>query len=411
MPTPNGHNNPQQRNQIQNQILAQNQLLVQNHLQQFPHTQNNAPQPPSTLLQQQQLQQHLLDQVQAQTQARNIKPAPPVRPSVVEQPAKPELQAPPEQFSFLNIPYDEEKMKDANFLSTINFLVKEKIALLTVDQAKNLAEKCYDFANIVPQPLLKIVYDKVRERISEGGVRDVLSPISDTILQRAVKSQSIETLKQCLNGVKDVNTSDCNGVTVLHEAIICDRYDMVQLLLAYNVDVNAVRNGGIRPLHDAVRKGNLQIAQLLLKSGAQPDTKTDLGETPFTLAIANPKIQDLIKGYQSHKLAERVTAEFEQSSVSINVYNVETMQTGHGDHVMLDDVMKILKSYDKLPQDAIIGKLSCADFKATLAQDKFGVLTNFDTTNEDFKIEFVKLTKSLKDLLNVVTITEEVSNS
>lgn len=55
-----------------------------------------------------------------------------------------------------------------------------------------------------------------------------------------------ETLKQCLNGIKDVNTSDCNGVTVLHEAIMSDRYDMVKLLLAFNVDVNAVRKGGIR---------------------------------------------------------------------------------------------------------------------------------------------------------------------
>ncbi|XP_026857638.2 dynein heavy chain 12, axonemal isoform X1 [Electrophorus electricus] len=79
----------------------------------------------------------------------------------------------------------------------------------------------------------------------------------------------------CLDGEED---------TPLFVAIRNNHYDMVKLLLSFNVKVNQEGAHCRTALHEAARMGLTDTVNLLLQSGAQPDPRSNYGLTPLALA-------------------------------------------------------------------------------------------------------------------------------
>ncbi|TMS35500.1 hypothetical protein L596_002891 [Steinernema carpocapsae] len=75
----------------------------------------------------------------------------------------------------------------------------------------------------------------------------------------------VEQLQQ--KGI-DINTCGMDGVTVLHQAVIDDKYDTVKFLVEHGADINVQDNEGWTPLHAAVCCANLDIIQYLCTMGA-----------------------------------------------------------------------------------------------------------------------------------------------
>jgi ankyrin repeat protein len=86
----------------------------------------------------------------------------------------------------------------------------------------------------------------------------------------------------------DVNQADCSddhGATPLHAALIHERANIVNLLLAHGADVNRSANNGWTPLHIAAStNGNTDIVQLLLDHDAQLNATDARGWTALFVA-------------------------------------------------------------------------------------------------------------------------------
>ena len=66
---------------------------------------------------------------------------------------------------------------------------------------------------------------------------------------------------------------------------------MVQFLLDQGMSPNTLGLGNdIPPLHAAVTGGNLRVIRLLLDHGADPVSRDDKGNTPFSVAMMLQKV-------------------------------------------------------------------------------------------------------------------------
>jgi len=95
-----------------------------------------------------------------------------------------------------------------------------------------------------------------------------------------------------LGGVKtavakgaNVNESAEKEGTPLHQAVLGNRLEVAEWLLANGANPDARTQSGLTPLHDAVRnEQRLEMAKLLLNHGAKVGAKDVYGETPLHIA-------------------------------------------------------------------------------------------------------------------------------
>ncbi|KAL7555986.1 hypothetical protein ACA910_018384 [Epithemia clementina (nom. ined.)] len=81
-----------------------------------------------------------------------------------------------------------------------------------------------------------------------------------------------------------VDSTDINGDTALHRAIMLDREKLTIALLPFG-DVNACNDKGYCPLALAAEKGFLNLVKELLAKKANVNTADTTGETPLTIAV------------------------------------------------------------------------------------------------------------------------------
>jgi ankyrin repeat protein len=77
----------------------------------------------------------------------------------------------------------------------------------------------------------------------------------------ACSSGDTEEVKQHLKLGVNINTTNIDGLTALHQACIDANLDMVKFLVEYNADINSQDNEGWTPIHAAVSVGNLEVCK------------------------------------------------------------------------------------------------------------------------------------------------------
>jgi len=82
-------------------------------------------------------------------------------------------------------------------------------------------------------------------------------------------------------GNKAINESDEQGKTALHHAVVQNKHDVVQWLLAHGAAIDNKDADGLTLLHWAAEKGHTAVAELLLAKGADIQAKSNLGGAPL----------------------------------------------------------------------------------------------------------------------------------
>lgn len=105
-----------------------------------------------------------------------------------------------------------------------------------------------------------------------------------TVFLSAVASGDLDEVENLLKEGVDIDYTNVDGLTALHQACIDENEDMVTLLLDEGANIEARDNEGWTPLHAAVSAGNVDIAKILVDEGADLLAVNNEGEVPLDLA-------------------------------------------------------------------------------------------------------------------------------
>ncbi|KAF5304118.1 hypothetical protein FQA39_LY01903 [Lamprigera yunnana] len=92
----------------------------------------------------------------------------------------------------------------------------------------------------------------------------------------------------------DIDTTNIDGLTALHQACIDDNLDMVEFMVEHGSDVNRGDNEGWTPLHATASCGFLSIAKYLIEHGANVAAVNNDGELPLDIAECED-MEDLLQ--------------------------------------------------------------------------------------------------------------------
>lgn len=149
---------------------------------------------------------------------------------------------------------------------------------------------------------------------------------------KAIESGNLETFKQQVAQLDDINKVLYNGFTSLNYSIKNERVDFVKYLLTKNVDIEK-ENGNQSPLMYSARY-NTNILELLISKGADINREVD-GRTALTIALEEER----------------------QDAVNILSANGATIEIAHGvdgPYVYYDTILHITKIITVNKQDELI---------------------------------------------------------
>lgn len=116
---------------------------------------------------------------------------------------------------------------------------------------------------------------------------------STTFLAACACSDYEECERLLSQNLVNINCTNIDGLTALHQACIDDNAPMVKFLLDHGADVNFCDNEGWTPLHATASCGNKNVARLLLDHDADPRIVNNDGELSQDLTD-NFAIKDII---------------------------------------------------------------------------------------------------------------------
>jgi len=108
-------------------------------------------------------------------------------------------------------------------------------------------------------------------------------------IHTAAREGDVDTVRELLDQGEDINRNSRNGAP-LHVAILADRQEVVEFLIANDADVNALSYTFGMPLHVAALKGSAVITSLLIANGADVTARDELGLTPLHLAAERGRL-------------------------------------------------------------------------------------------------------------------------
>lgn len=115
----------------------------------------------------------------------------------------------------------------------------------------------------------------------------------ETLLHEATLKGNLEAVKYLLSKGARIDIIDNNGYTPINWAVLTGKFDITRFLLAEGADIHRAGPSGLTMLHDAAYSGWKEIAKMLLAKGARLDVRDENGKTPLDMAIVR-KEKELI---------------------------------------------------------------------------------------------------------------------
>ena len=106
----------------------------------------------------------------------------------------------------------------------------------------------------------------------------------DLALLAAVKAGDADAARVLLDGARDINVDEADGMTPLHYAVLNNDADLASALLRAGADINVRTRYGITPIYLAARNGSSAMTRLLLAGGASANEIFSEGETVLMTA-------------------------------------------------------------------------------------------------------------------------------
>ncbi|KAF6200968.1 hypothetical protein GE061_005415 [Apolygus lucorum] len=110
----------------------------------------------------------------------------------------------------------------------------------------------------------------------------------------ACKAGDKDEILRLLKKNADIDTTDVDGLSALHQACIDDNLDLVEFLVEHGADVNKGDNEGWTPLHATASCGFISIAKYLIENGANVAAVNNDGELPVDVAESD-EMEDMLQ--------------------------------------------------------------------------------------------------------------------
>ncbi|XP_041074471.1 protein phosphatase 1 regulatory subunit 12A-like isoform X2 [Polyodon spathula] len=104
------------------------------------------------------------------------------------------------------------------------------------------------------------------------------------VFMAACSAGDREEVRGLLQQGADINHTNVDGLTALHQACIDENQEMVEFLVEHGANVNQPDNEGWTPLHAAASCGFTEIAGFLISKGARVAAVNSEGELPLDVA-------------------------------------------------------------------------------------------------------------------------------
>lgn len=142
-------------------------------------------------------------------------------------------------------------------------------------------------------------------------------PTSCTFLAACTNGDTDEVKQHLKMGV-NINTTNVDGLTALHQACIDANLDMVKFLVENNADMNAQDNEGWTPLHAAVSGANLEVIKFLIQSNARLDICNFDSDLPIDLCDeTNINIREYL---EQEMKKQSIDAKYEKQKEELIMY-------------------------------------------------------------------------------------------
>ncbi|CAG5122581.1 unnamed protein product [Candidula unifasciata] len=142
--------------------------------------------------------------------------------------------------------------------------------------------------------------DYIESEMAKRGITQ--EQIDETRL--TIERQMLRDLKELASSGGDLEFRDAVGATMLHVAAANGYTEVAEFLMDQHVSVDPRDNESWQPVHAAAYWGQLDILELLVQNGADLDSKTKNGETPFDLCEEpdiKQRILDMKDEIETHK--------------------------------------------------------------------------------------------------------------
>uniref|UniRef100_A0A146KR34 Protein phosphatase 1 regulatory subunit 12B n=4 Tax=Lygus hesperus TaxID=30085 RepID=A0A146KR34_LYGHE len=133
----------------------------------------------------------------------------------------------------------------------------------------------------------------------------------------ACKAGDKDEILRLLKKNADIDTTDVDGLSALHQACIDDNLDLVEFLVEHGADVNKGDNEGWTPLHATASCGFISIAKYLIENGANVAAVNNDGELPVDVAESD-EMEDMLQQQIDDRGIDAENARTEEERMMLN---------------------------------------------------------------------------------------------
>ncbi|XP_066256212.1 ankyrin-3-like isoform X3 [Euwallacea similis] len=129
--------------------------------------------------------------------------------------------------------------------------------------------------------------DKIQEYLDSGTVRDINTSNANGLnaLHLAAKDGHVDIARELLKRGAIVDAATKKGNTALHIASLAGQEEVVRLLVQHGASLNVQSQNGFTPLYMAAQENHDGVVKYLLSKGANQTLATEDGFTPLAVAM------------------------------------------------------------------------------------------------------------------------------